>query len=173
MPKLVGVCFDISFFFISTDFPWKHELSREFLFLIKKKKNQLSKDYNYNTGDVWRTCGELENSRMKQPWLVCGVPVKCSENMAHWKQMNRAISRKWGADIKRERQKVYLVYKGRKFMYTCTMQLRIQKYKEEGSSISEARDVSWWQGIRGRKEFNYRWVFSVKERENWCPTNWV
>lgn len=81
----------------------------------------------------------LENPGMKQLWLVCGVPVKCSENMAHWKQMNRAISRKWGADIKRQRQKVYFVYKGRKFMYTCTMQLRIQKYKEERSSISEAR----------------------------------
>lgn len=81
----------------------------------------------------------LENPGMKQLWLVCGVPVKCSENMAHWKQMNRAISRKWGADIKRQRQKVYFVYQGRKFMYTCTMQLRIQKYKEERSSISEAR----------------------------------
>lgn len=81
----------------------------------------------------------LENPGVKQPWLVCGVPVKCSENMAHWKQMDRAISRKWGADIKRQRQKVYLVYKGKKFMYTCTMQLRIQKYKEEESSISEAR----------------------------------
>lgn len=81
----------------------------------------------------------LENCGMKPPWLVCGVPVECWGNMAHWKQMNRAISRKWGADIKRQRQKVYLVYKGRKFMYTCTMQLRIQKYKEEESSISEAR----------------------------------
>jgi len=31
------------------------------------------------------------------------------------------------------------VYKGRKVMHTCTMELRKQKYKEERSSISEVR----------------------------------
>lgn len=76
-----------------------------------------------------------------QPQFLCGVPVKCkcSENMAHSKQMNTVISRKQGADIKRQRQKVYFVYKGRKVMYRCIMEWRVHKYKEERSSISEIR----------------------------------
>lgn len=68
-------------------------------------------------------CAPTERVGKAQPSCSRRVPVqhKCSESMAHLKQMNRVVSRKWGADVKRQRRKVYFVYKGRKVVYTCTM----------------------------------------------------
>lgn len=155
-----------------------------FIFWLLKLEISSLQDCSWGSWSGWRasvgsTCLTLplQNSWKTQGWSNLGWSVVFLWSVQKtWHTESKWTEPLAGNEEQNKRDK------GRRFILCikvgnlctraqCSWGYRSTKRKR--AAFLRPGDVSWWQGIRGRKEFSYRGVFSVKERVNGCPANRV